>query len=96
MTMSNVWPCWPPTKADRLLNPLNSDAVRLPGLVGLALVLVLMVVAAKPDAAVHLRFQGAPIPGTELRLELDGALDGGLSVRRQKVRARVEVDLPNP
>ncbi len=65
-----------------------------PWLVGLALVLA--PTAAKPEAPFHLRFQGAAIPGTDLRLELDGGLDGGLSVRRQKVRARVPVDLPYP
>src|SRR5450432_459346 len=65
-----------------------------PWLVGLALVLA--PTAAKSEAPFHLKFQGAAIPGTDLRLELDGGLDGGLSVRRQKVRARVPVDLPYP
>jgi len=65
-----------------------------PWLVGLALVLA--PTAAKAEAPFHLRFEGAAIPGTDLRLELDGGLDGGLSVRRQKVRARVPVDLPYP
>jgi Tetratricopeptide repeat len=65
-----------------------------PWLVGLALVLART--AAKAEAPFHLKFQGAAIPGTDLRLELDGGLDGGLSVRRQKVRARVPVDLPYP
>src|SRR5450432_728273 len=65
-----------------------------PWLVGLAL--VLEPTAAKAEAPFHLRFEGAAIPGTDLRLELDGGLDGGLSVRRQKVRARVPVDLPYP
>ena len=66
----------------------------LPWIIGLALVLA--PTAAKPEPAFHLRFQGAAIPGTDLRLELDGGLDGGLSVRRGKVRARVPVDLPYP
>ncbi len=52
--------------------------------------------AAKAEAPFHLRFEGAAIPGTDLRLELDGSYDGGLSVRRGKVRARVPVDLPYP
>ena len=63
-------------------------------LVGLALVLA--TAAAKAEAPFHLRFEGAAIPGTDLRLELDGSYDGGLSVRRGKVRARVPVDLPYP
>jgi hypothetical protein len=65
-----------------------------PWLVGLALVLA--PAAAKTEPPFHLRFEGAAIPGTDLRLELDGGLDGGLSVRRQKVRAHVPVDLPYP
>ena len=65
-----------------------------PWLVGLALVLAPP--AAKAEAPFHLRFQAAAIPGTDLRLELDGGLDGGLSVKRGKVRARVPVDLPYP
>jgi hypothetical protein len=65
-----------------------------PWVVGLALVLA--PTAAKAEAPFHLRFQGAAIPGTDLRLELDGSYDGGLSVRRGKVRARVPVDLPYP
>jgi hypothetical protein len=65
-----------------------------PWVVGLTLVLA--PTAAKAEAPFHLKFQGAPIPGTDLRLELDGSYDGGLSVRRGKVRARVPVDLPYP
>jgi hypothetical protein len=65
-------------------------------LVGLTLVLAPPAVAAKDESAFHLRFEGAAIPGTDLRLELDGSYDGGLSVRRGKVRARVPVDLPYP
>jgi hypothetical protein len=65
-----------------------------PWLVGLALVLAPAV--AKTEPPFHLRFEGAAIPGTDLRLELDGSYDGGLSVRRGKVRARVPVDLPYP
>jgi hypothetical protein len=65
-----------------------------PWLVGL--LLVLAPAAAKAEAPFHLRFEGAAIPGTDLRLELDGSYDGGLSVRRGKVRARVPVDLPYP
>jgi hypothetical protein len=59
-------------------------------------VLELAPTAAKAEAPFHLRFEGAAIPGTDLRLELDGSYDGGLSVRRGKVRARVPVDLPYP
>ena len=65
-------------------------------LVGLTLLLASTAAAAKEGAAFHLRFEGAAIPGTDLRLELDGSYDGGLSVRRGKVRARVPVDLPYP
>jgi tetratricopeptide (TPR) repeat protein len=77
---------------------MNSSRGGIPGawLAGLALVLGTTAVAAKPGGAFRLRFEGASIPGTDLRLELDGSLDGGLSVRREKVRARVPVDLPYP
>jgi tetratricopeptide (TPR) repeat protein len=89
----NTWPIMPP--------PSRTPPNRLKShggawLVGLALLLAPAAVAAKDGSAFHLRFEGAAIPGTDLRLELDGSLDGGLSVRRGKVRARVPVDLPYP
>ncbi len=65
-----------------------------PWLIGLALVLA--PAAANAEAPIRLPFEHAAIPGTDLRLEIDGGLDGGLSVRRGKVRARVPVDLPYP
>jgi hypothetical protein len=97
MTMSNVWSRLPPTTR-QAAESAEFGRRSAPWLLGLSLSLALAppAVAAKPDAAFHLRFQGAPIPGTDLRLELDGGLDGGLSVRRQKVHARVPVDLPYP
>src|SRR3954447_10790562 len=73
-------------------NRLKSDAGAW--LVGLALLLARA--AAKAEAPFQLRFEGAAIPGTDLRLELDGSYDGGLSIRSGKVRARVPVDLPYP
>ena len=91
--MSNVWPSLPPTSRQ----PAESAEFgrrSAPWIVGLALVLA--PTAAKTEALFRFRFEGAAIPGTDLRLELDGSLDGGLSVRRQKVRARVPVDLPYP
>ncbi len=63
-------------------------------LVGLTLLLA--PTAAKAEAPFHLRFEGAAIPGTDLRLELGGSYDGGLSVRRGKIHARVPIDLPYP
>ena len=93
MRVSDLWSSLPPTSRP----PAKSAEFgrrSAPWLVGLALVLA--PTAAKAEAPFHLRFEGAAIPGTDLRLELDGGLDGGLSVRRQKVRARVPVDLPYP
>ena len=91
--MSNAWASLP-LPGRQAAESADFGRRLTPWLVGLALVLA--PTAAKPEPAFHLRFKGAAIPGTDLRLELDGSLDGGLSVRRGKVRAHVPVDLPYP
>ena len=92
MPPRRVQACPPPRRTPP--NRLKADGGDW--LVGLALVLALAPTAAKAEAPFHLTFEGAAIPGTDLRFELDGSYDGGLSVRRGKVRARVPVDLPYP